>query len=100
MIQKNQEDKCRFSNRLNVLAGLLIGGLTGAVTMLLLVPQSGAGIRTRIRQGGLELQDRLTDTIADLVLLTRYDNRQIPASIHATTRYGHIQMPEIQGTNA
>jgi gas vesicle protein len=44
MIHENQEHKSH-SNPLNVVVGMLIGALAGAVTMLLLAPQSGKDTR-------------------------------------------------------
>jgi gas vesicle protein len=38
-----------------LLAGLMIGGLVGAGTMLLLAPQSGKRTRQEIQQGALDL---------------------------------------------
>ena len=48
-----------------VLAGVLIGGLAGAVTMLLLAPQSGKDTRMQIREKGIELRDRTTELMED-----------------------------------
>ena len=41
MINENLEYKHPANSVLNVLVGMLIGGLAGAVTMLLVAPQSG-----------------------------------------------------------
>ena len=41
MIHENQEYVYPTNNTLGVLVGTLIGSLAGAVTMLLLAPQSG-----------------------------------------------------------
>ena len=38
MVNENQESEYHNSNILSILAGLLVGGLAGAVTMLLLAP--------------------------------------------------------------
>jgi gas vesicle protein len=65
-----------------LLAGLLIGGLAGFGAMVLLAPQSGKETRTQIRQKSLELQDRVTDTFDDLVLLSHFDNRKIRAGTY------------------
>jgi len=48
-----------------VLAGLLVGGLAGAVTMLLLAPQSGQKTRKQIEDKGIELRDRATQMVED-----------------------------------
>ena len=46
-----------------LLAGLMIGGLVGAGTMLLLAPQSGKRTRQEIQQGALDLRDRASDRL-------------------------------------
>ena len=60
MIHENQEYEYPTNNILSVLVGMLIGGLAGAVTMLLLAPQSGKDTRMRIQEKGIELRDRTT----------------------------------------
>jgi gas vesicle protein len=52
MINENLVPEYHQNNILGVLAGLLIGGLAGAVTMLLLAPQSGKDTRMQIIDGG------------------------------------------------
>jgi gas vesicle protein len=63
------------------LAGALVGGLAGAVTILLLAPQSGKRTRTQIRQGGIELRDQVTGAVDDAVSQTRAKARQITADV-------------------
>jgi gas vesicle protein len=45
----------------NFLAGLIIGGLTGAAVALLMAPQSGEETRTMIRDRSIELKDRAVE---------------------------------------
>ena len=45
------------------LIGLLIGGLVGAATALLLAPQSGEETRTQIREKSIEIRDRAEVTL-------------------------------------
>lgn len=47
------------------LLGFLVGGLTGAVTALLLAPQSGEETRSVIREKAIELSDKASSTIED-----------------------------------
>ncbi len=68
--------------------------------MLLLVPQSGTNTRAQIQQKSLELHDRMTDAIDDIVTLTHYDNRHIPTGLREKTRYGTAQVREIRNINA
>ena len=43
-------------------AGLLLGGLAGALTMLLVAPQSGQRTRRQIRRKAVELRDQVADS--------------------------------------
>ncbi len=65
----------RYKSSINLLggfaAGLLLGGLVGAGTMLLLAPQSGKRTRIQIPRRGEELRDQATDAIDDAVAQTR-----------------------------
>ena len=47
------------------LIGFIIGGLTGAVSALLLAPQSGEQTRTVIREKAIELRDRASESVED-----------------------------------
>ena len=44
------------------LIGFLVGGLTGAVTALLLAPQSGDETRTIIKEKAIELKDPTSES--------------------------------------
>jgi gas vesicle protein len=68
MIHENQKYKYQANNILVVLAGILIGGLAGAVTMLLLAPQSGKDTRRQIRGKSIELRDRTSEMMEDTML--------------------------------
>jgi gas vesicle protein len=61
--------KYHKNNILGVLAGLLVGGLAGAVTMLLLAPQSGIDTRMELSEGGrrkfLELKQQSQDLMVN-----------------------------------
>ena len=56
-----QEHKHQDGNVGGVFAGLLIGGLAGTITALLLAPRSGEETRRQIREKGIELRDRTTE---------------------------------------
>ena len=71
MIHENQEYNYPIRNTLRILGGMLIGGLAGAVTMLLLAPQSGKDTRKRIQEKGVELRDRTTETVEDTMAKVR-----------------------------
>lgn len=47
------------------IAGVFIGGIIGAATMLLLAPQSGEDTRTYIKDKSIELKDKAAVTYDD-----------------------------------
>jgi gas vesicle protein len=67
---------------LGFLAGILIGGLAGAGTMLLLAPQSGKRTRAQIQHKGVELRDQATESIEDAMDQARATGRHISAGVH------------------
>jgi len=76
MINENLEYKHTTNNVLNVLVGVLVGGLAGAVTMLLLAPQSGKRTRIQIQEKGIELRDRATGIMEDAVAQVRLNGNK------------------------
>jgi gas vesicle protein len=79
MINENQEYRHPANNTLSVVLGMLIGGLAGAVTMLLLAPQSGKDTRTQIQEKGIELRDRATGMVEDTMAQVRSNANKITA---------------------
>lgn len=71
MINENQEYKHHTNNILSIFAGLVIGGLAGAVTMLLLAPQTGKDTRMQIQEKSIELRDRTTAMVEDALAQVR-----------------------------
>jgi gas vesicle protein len=65
-----------------LLAGLLVGALTGAVAMLLLSPQSGKETRAQIRQKSIDLRDETVKTVEGAVAQARGIARQITDDVH------------------
>ena len=59
------------------LVGLLMGGLAGAMAMLLLAPQSGKETRGQIRKQGIELRDQTVRNVEGAVAQARGKARQI-----------------------
>jgi gas vesicle protein len=76
MANKNQE-LTYHTNIVGILASMLIGGLAGAVTMLLLAPQSGKRTRMQIQEKGIELLDQATGMVEDAVAQVRLDGNKI-----------------------
>jgi gas vesicle protein len=77
MVKENKDPEYHNTSILDVLAGLLIGSLAGAVTMLLLAPQSGKETRLRIQEKGIELRDRTTEIVEDTMAQIRLDRDKI-----------------------
>ena len=77
MINENLEYKHPINNVLNVLVGVLIGGLAGAVTMLLLAPQSGKDTRIQLQEKGIELRDRTTGMVEDAMAQVRLNANKL-----------------------
>ncbi len=72
---KNRKDQYDYeyemrhatSSGKSVLTGLLIGGLIGAATALLMAPRSGEETRAEIRNKAMEYRDRTMDVVNDTV---------------------------------
>lgn len=77
MLNEIQSSEHPGINVFGVLAGVLIGGLVGAVTMLLLAPQSGKRTRTQIQHKGVELRDRAAEMVEDGMEQVRVDRDKI-----------------------
>jgi len=67
----------------------VIGGLLGAVTMLLLAPQSGKDTRTQIQEKGIEICDR-SNEIAEETLA------QVRSSVDKLTLDGREKFKELK----
>jgi gas vesicle protein len=76
MIHENQEPEYH-NNILGIIAGILVGGLAGALTMLLLAPQSGEDTRTQIKEKSIELRDRTTEMVEDAMTQVRMNRDKI-----------------------
>lgn len=64
------------------LGGLLIGGLIGAGTMLLLAPQSGKKTRLQIQRKGRDLRVQTADAVDGGMTQVRTKVRDISTGIH------------------
>lgn len=63
------------------LAGMVIGGLAGAGTMLLLAPQSGRRTRAKIQQKSADLREQASEAVEDAATQIRVKTRQISADL-------------------
>lgn len=77
MNNESLEPQYHNNNFLSVLFSLLIGSLAGAVTMLLLAPQSGKETRTRIQEKGIELRALTTEMVEDAMAQVRLDRNKL-----------------------
>ena len=59
------EHQDQSGNVISVLIGMVIGGLVGAVTMLLFAPQPGVKTRAELQDGAIKLRDRTATTVKD-----------------------------------
>ena len=65
----------------SVLAGLLVGGLVGAGTMLLFAPQAGQQTRSEVQEGVSQLRDRTRETVNDKVTQVKSRANQIKSDV-------------------
>lgn len=80
MFNPRQKHESNVANAEGFLAGLVVGGLAGAGTALLLAPQSGKDTRADIQQKSIELRDRTVDTVESTMSDARSKAREITAS--------------------
>lgn len=80
MNNEDQVPQYHNNNFLSVLFSLLIGSLAGAVTMLLLAPQSGKETRTQIQEKGIELRDLTSEMVGDAMAQVRLDRNRLTMS--------------------
>ncbi len=64
-----------------LLTGLLIGGLVGAGTMLLLAPQAGRRTRKELQEGAMDLRDRTTEKVKGTVSNVRSRAGQVTSEV-------------------
>ena len=76
----NQIYKHTANRTTGMLAGVLVGGLAGALTMLLLAPRSGKETRMQMKEKGIELRDRTTEMMEDTVAQVRSNANKMAAS--------------------
>jgi len=78
------------------LLGFIVGGLAGAVTALLLAPQSGAETRTVIREKAIELKDRAASTYEEAYAKAEETAASAKAQYEALTARAKSQVEDLQ----
>jgi len=63
-------------------AGLLVGGLSGAGAMLLLAPQSGEKTRAQLQKKGVALRKQTTKAVEDALTQVRGKAHEITDEVH------------------
>jgi len=84
MHTKNQEIEYveqQPSHAKSLLTGLVVGGLVGAGTMLLLAPQPGVRTRAEVREGAVHLRDHTTDLVKEKVSQVKSKANQIKTDV-------------------
>jgi len=81
----------------SVLAGLLVGGLIGAGTMLLFAPQPGAKTRAELQQGAIRLRDRTNETVKGTVTQVKTRANQIKEDVQIKVKDIQHQGRDILG---
>lgn len=66
--------------------GLLMGGLVGAGTMLLLAPQSGKKTLAKLERDGLELRDQMSESARNAVAQVRSTAHKVAESAEKQTK--------------
>jgi gas vesicle protein len=79
MDNSKQEHESEGGNVGGFLAGLVVGGLAGAGTALLLAPESGKRTRADIQHKGTVLRDQAVESVENTMAEARIKARQITA---------------------
>ena len=102
----NQIYKNTASKTTGMLAGVLVGGLAGALTMLLLAPRSGKDTRMQMKEKGIELRDRTTELVEETVAQVRTKANQLAVDLKdrgqdiAVTQLDHVSEAAQAGKKA
>jgi gas vesicle protein len=75
------EHESQEHHPMGFITGLLLGGLAGAVTMLLVAPQSGAKTRANIQKKSTELRDQTVETVQEAVTQAQAKAREITSGV-------------------
>ena len=76
-----QESDNRNGHGRAVVAGVLVGGITGAITALLLAPQSGKETRSQIQGKVSDVRDRAGEKVEDTLEQIRSRAEQVKLEV-------------------
>ena len=82
MDDHGQEHENDINQFWGFIAGLLMGGIAGALVMLLLAPQSGKKTRAKVQQKSSELREQTTEVVEDALKQAGVKASQIGADVH------------------
>ena len=75
---------------LSVITGLVVGGLVGAGTMLLLAPQPGEKTRAELKEGVSDLRNRTAETVNDRLTQVKSKANHLKAEVQVKAKdLGH-----------
>jgi gas vesicle protein len=69
-----------------LITGLLIGGLAGFCTAILLAPRPGKITRSQIEQKSIQARKQAVDIYGELRFLSQFDERKILSGTHRDIR--------------
>ena len=82
MDDHGQEHENDINQFWGFIAGLLMGGIAGALVMLLLAPQSGKKTRAEVQQKSSELREHTTEAVEDALKQAGVKASQIGVGVH------------------
>src|SRR5436190_5031491 len=80
------EEETNSKRPAGFLAGLFLGGLAGAVTALLLAPQSGQETRQQLQQRAVKVSERAAGKVDEVVSQARTKSGQVKANLTEKAR--------------
>jgi gas vesicle protein len=90
-----QEIQTHNGHALAVFRGVLLGGFAGAITALLLAPQSGKETRNQIQNKVTDIRNRASDKVEGTLELVRDKAGQIKSSVGDKARDLKVQGQDV-----
>lgn len=80
-MDRNFEHETNTKRPAGFLTGLLLGGVAGAVTALLLAPQSGEDTRHQLQDKAMKLSEQTSATVEDVFSQARTKKDEVKATL-------------------